>query len=69
MLRIRKRRLKNYKRRADETGANIKWRPVHESVLDDISRSDTKRDFETDVQPDYLFIIANFKRDGSILRK
>lgn len=51
MLRIRKRRLKNYKRSADETGANIKWRPVHESVLDDISRSDTKRLLSPDVQP------------------
>lgn len=51
LLRIRRRRTKRYGYYPDENGENIKWRPVHKSVLDDISRSDTKRPLTPDVQP------------------
>lgn len=52
MVKIRKRRIKNYKHCGDETGADVKWRPIHESILDDIERSDTKHNIQADVQPD-----------------
>lgn len=55
MLRIRRRRIARYRYCGDETGTDVKWRPVHESILDDIDCSVLKRDYQdiqSDVRPD-----------------
>lgn len=63
MLRIRRRRIARYRYCGDETGTDVKWRSVHESVLDDLDRSVLKRDYQdiqSDVRPDSDFLL-NYK--------